>query len=79
MVIVTLTDGTTYNINTDSEFNAKETVSYKLRQRLDFRQVKSTQLIKGAILDENSKYYNSGSSYDGKELSCSSGWSYKWN
>lgn len=78
MVVVTLIDGTNYNIDTESESSARNVVSYKLRQRLDHRQIKSTQIIKGCILDKNSKYYNSKNEYDGKDLCCTSGWSYKW-
>lgn len=78
MVIVTLKDGTTYNMNTDDEYKAKSAVDYKLRQRLDFRQIASSQLIKGVICDPNSKYSNN-CDWDSKELVCSSGWSYKWN
>lgn len=79
MIIVTLEDGTTYNIDTDSCFWAENVVEYKLRQRLDYRQIKSMKEIVGAIGDKNSKYYNSGNPYDGKELKCTKGWSYKWD
>jgi len=75
--IVILEDGTTYNIDTHSYFYAENVVSYKLRNRLDFRKIKDIQVIKGAILDKNSKYYNSYDAYDGKDLKCTSGWSYK--
>jgi hypothetical protein len=78
MVIVTLKDGTTYNMDTDDEYSARSIVDYKLRQRLDSRQILSSQLIKGVKCDSNSKYTNS-CSMDSKELQCSSGWSYKWN
>lgn len=77
MVIVTLNDGTTYNMNTDDEYRAKSAVDYKLRQRLDYRQISSSQVIKGVVCDPNSKYTNS-CNWDSKELQCSSGWSYKW-
>lgn len=78
MFIVELEDGTTYNIDTDNRFNAKSVVDYKLRQRLDFRQIKNVIEIKGAICDKNSKYYNSGNAYDGEKLKATSGWDYKW-
>jgi hypothetical protein len=78
MCIVILEDGTTYNVDTDSQFNAKSVVEYKLKQRLDFRRIQSVQVLKGVFGDKNSKYYNSGSAYDGIELHCMSGWSYKW-
>lgn len=78
MCIVILEDGTTYNIDTDSQFDAKSVVEYKLKQRLDFRRIKSVQVLKGVIGDKNSKYYNSGNQFDGSELYCTSGWSYKW-
>lgn len=79
MCIVILEDGTTYNIDTDSSFNARSIVEYKLKNRLDFRKIKDIQIIKGAILDKNSKYYNSYNAYDSKDLKCTSGWSYKWD
>lgn len=78
MVIVTLNDGTTYNMNTDSISSAESTVDYKLRQRLDSRKIKSFQEIKGVVCDPNSKYTNL-CNWDSKELVCSSGWSYKWS
>lgn len=78
MVIVTLNDGTTYNIDTDDEYRAESTVDYKLRQRLDYRKVMSSQIVKGVKCDPNSKYSNS-CNWDSKELVCSSGWSYKWS
>lgn len=78
MVIVTLEDGTTYNIDSDSDFNARSVVEYKLRQRMDYRKIKNTQEIKGAICDSKSKYYNSGR-YDSTDLKCTSGWDYRWN
>lgn len=78
MYIVTLEDNTTYNIDTDSEFNARSFVEYKLLDKLDFRNIQNVQEIKGVIGDKNSKYYNSDNAYDGKELQCSSGWSYRW-
>lgn len=78
MTIVTLEDGTVYNVDTDSKFYAENVVEYKLKQRLDFRKIKSMELIKGAVCDKNSKYYNSGNAYDGKDLVCTKGWSYKW-
>ena len=79
MVIVTLTDKTSYNIDTEDTFNARSVVSYKLRNRLDYRQIESVQLIEGVNVDKNSKYYNSGNQFDRKELHCTNGWSYKWN
>ncbi|MDF2881529.1 MAG: hypothetical protein K0R54_2086 [Clostridiaceae bacterium] len=79
MYIVILEDGTAYNIDTDSEFNARNVVEYKLKNRMDYRKISSAQDMKGAIADKNSPYYNSDNPYDGKELKCISGWSYKWN
>lgn len=79
MCIVTLEDGTQYHINTDSKYDAREVVEYKLRQRLDFRQIREVQVIKGALLDRGSKYYNSGDQWDGKELKTPNGWAYKWD
>jgi hypothetical protein len=77
MCIVTLEDGTTYNIDTNSATNAKSVVDYKLRQRLEYRKIKSVNEIKGVICIQD-KYYNSSNAYDGKELNCVSGWSYRW-
>lgn len=79
MVIVTLKDGTSYNIDTDSTFNAESIVEYKLRQRLDYRKIKNAQLVSGVIMDINSDGYNSGNQFDGVELNCSDGWSYKYD
>ena len=79
MVIVTLEDKTSYNIDTEDTFNARSIVSYKLRDRSDCRQIQSFQLIEGVCMDKNSKYYNSGNQFDGEELHCTNGWSYKWN
>ena len=59
MVIVTLNDGTTYNMDTDSKSSAESTVDYKLRQRLDHRKIVSSQVIKGVKCDKDSKYTNS--------------------
>lgn len=78
MYLVILEDGTTYNIDTESSFNARSVVEYKLRDRMDCRRILNVQEIKGAVADKNSSYYNSGSEYDKKELKCTSGWSYKW-
>lgn len=77
MIIVILRDGTVYNIDTDNSFEARNVVEYKLKNRLDYRRIKELQEIKGVICDKNSKYYNSNNPYDGKELKCVSGWSYK--
>jgi len=78
MVIVTLKDGTTYMMDTNSTSEATNTVDYKLRQRLDFRPILTASQI-DATLDRNSKYYNSVMTYDGTELKCKTGWSYKWS
>ena len=78
MFVVTLKDGTTYNIDTDSSFNARCVVEYKLKNRLDHRQIATVSKIEGCRMDKTSKYYNSGDAYDGKELICTSGWSYRW-
>ena len=79
MCIVTLKDGTQYYIDTNDEFNAREIVEYKLRQRLDFRQIISVQSLKGALLDKKSEYYNSENQWDGKDLKTPNGWAYKWD
>lgn len=79
MCIVILEDGTTYNIDTDSNFNARNVVEYKLKNRLDFRRIKDIQTIKGTTLDKDNKYYNSHNAYDREELKCTSGWDYKWS
>jgi len=78
MVIVTLKDGTTYWVDTNNTNAAKSTVDYKLRQRLDFRSILSASQI-DAVLDQNSKYYNPATAYDGLALKCKTGWSYKWS
>ena len=77
MVIVTLQDGTTYQVDTDSESNARMDIERKLRGHLDYRKIASTTQI-DAKLDKSSKYYNAigGKSYD---LKCKSGWAFKWD
>jgi hypothetical protein len=77
LCIVTLKDGTTYNIDTNNTFDARNVVKYKLNQRLDRRQIDSVSHIKGVIC-EKGEYYNSADAYDGKDLKCTNGWSYKW-
>ena len=79
MVIVKLKDGTEYNIDTDSESTARMIVERKLRDRLDYREIKKTKLIPGVKMDKFHKNYNSGEYGDREPLSCSSGWSYKWS
>jgi hypothetical protein len=77
MCIVVLKDGTTYNIDTDNTSKARDVVEYKLRQRLDRRVILLVNYVKGATCDRG-KYYNSSNPYDGEDLKCTSGWSYKW-
>ena len=78
MCIVILKEGTQYYIDTNDEFNAREVVEYKLRQRLDFRKIESVVLLKGCCVDKFSKNYNSGDQYDGKDLQASHGWAHKY-
>lgn len=73
MYIVILADGTTYNVDASSSFQARSVVEYKLKNRLDHRQIQNVQEIKGVIADKNSQYYNSSSTCDGKELKCVTG------
>lgn len=79
MTIVNLKDGTSYLIDTDSESNARYVVDYKLRQRLDHRQISSVIVMEDAIVKKDSEYYNSGDRFDGIPLKCKTGWSYKWS
>ena len=60
MVIVTLKDGTEFNIDTDSESMARMIVEHKLRDQLDYRKIKKTKLIPGVRMDASHKKYNSG-------------------
>ena len=78
MVIVTLEDGTRYCIDSDNSGTAKRVVDYKLRDRMDYRHIKDTELFEGIKLDKNMKYYNSDNPYDGVPLQSKTGWSYKW-
>ena len=79
MVIVTLEDGTMYCVDSDSKDNARSVVDYKLRDRLDYRKIRETNVFEGTSMDKNSKYYNSSNPYDGIPLQCKTGWSYKWS
>lgn len=79
MVIVTLEDGTTFCIDSNNEYNARCVVEYKLRDRLDYRRIKSTDLFENVFMDQKSKYYNSSNGYDGIPLKCKTGCSYKWS
>ena len=78
MSLVTLEDGTLYYLDTDSEFNAREIIEYKLNQRLDFRQIDNVEVVEDIKMDKESKCYNSGNQFDGKELKCVKGWNYRW-
>ena len=78
MCIVTLEDGTTYNVDTTSEDKARGVVDYKLRQRLDHRKITNAVKIEGTVMVKDSRYYNSGDQFDRKDLHCSYGWDYKW-
>ena len=73
--IVTLQDGTTYNVSANDSFLARITIEDGLRDRHDFRKIDSVIEIKGAIFDSNNKYTNVQGN---KNLQCTSGWSYKW-
>lgn len=79
MVLVTLKDGTTYCIDSNSKSDAKYVVDYKLRDRLDYRKIKDINLFEGTMMDRNSRYYNSNNCYDGVPLKCKTGWSYRWS
>lgn len=79
MVLVTLEDGTTYCIDTNSKCNARNVVDFKLRNRLDYRRINSIDLFEGTKMDKNSRYYNSDYAFDGVPLKCKTGWSYKWS
>lgn len=78
MVIVILKDGTEFNIDTDSESMARMIVEHKLRDQLDYREIKKTKLISGVKMDASNENYNSGQYGNSQPLSCSFGWSYKW-
>lgn len=79
MVIVTLKDGTTYPIDTNSTSKAHMVVEHKLRDRLDFREIISCTIMEFANLSKYSEMYNSDDPYDGKPLVANHGWSYKWD
>lgn len=79
MVLVTLEDGTTYCVDSNSEYNARRVVDYKLRDRLDYRKIEDTDLFDGTTMDKGSRYYNSSDPYDRVPLKCKTGWSYKWS
>lgn len=78
MVIVTLEDGTSYSIDTESESIARMIVEHKLRDRLDYRKITGTSLFCGVKMDPKNSAYNSGYYGNKEPLKCSSGWSYKW-
>lgn len=77
MIMVSLGDGTLYQIDSIDPQQAKAVVEYKLRQRSDIRSVQSVKRIFGAVMSPDSKTYNSGDEQDGKPLVCVRGWSYK--
>lgn len=79
MVIVRLEDGTTYYIDTNNKYNAREVVKHKLRGRLDYRKIESAELYEELTIDKSSRYYNSGDEFDRVPLKCKTGWSYKWS
>lgn len=79
MVLVTLEDRTTYYIDTNNKYTAREIVKHKLRDRLDYRKIESAELLEELIINKSSKYYNSGNEFDGVPLKCKTGWSYKWS
>ena len=68
MCIVTLEDGTTYNIDTKNTSKAETVVYYKLKKRMDFRKIAKIQEVKGAVADTHSRYYNSDNEFDGIPL-----------
>ena len=74
MCIVTLKDGTTYYINTDSVFTARSVVEYKLRNRGDSRSLDTIEKLEGCSTRDNSC-----DAYDGEALKNRKGWAYKWN
>ena len=73
--IVSLEDGTTYNVSANDSWLARCTIEDGLRNRLDFRKVANVTEIKGCTFDVNSKYTNVQGN---KELQSTSGWTYKW-
>lgn len=81
MVIVELSDGTKYYIDTDDTFTARYVVEYKLENRLDYRfkNGMKTEIIEDVMIKSNSTYYNSANAHDGQPLKCKTGWSYKWS
>ena len=77
MVIVTLGDGTLYQVDCNNTAVAKGIVEYKLRLRSDVRSVQSVKCLFGVGLNPASKTYNSADAEDGKPLVCVRGWSYR--
>ena len=78
MTQVHMKDSSIFNIDTDDTSNARSVVEYKLRNRLDYRCIDKTVVIRGANLDPTSKYYNSGDQFDDVPLKACEGWSYAW-
>lgn len=78
MYKVILADDTIYYVATEERKTAIRVIEHKLRDRFDFR------LIAGAeeVYDESSLgkniFINSDDEYDGKELKCAYGYSYRF-
>lgn len=80
MVTIYLQDGTSYNIDTESEAIARSVVEYKLRDRLDVRKISNAMNHQGNVaITIESPNYNSGNAYDGKELKAATGRDYSWD
>lgn len=79
MVIVKLSDGTSYLIDTDDESLARDVVKTRLADRIDHRYRKgmTTEVFEGVTLEKWSPYYNSSNRFDSVSLKCRTGWSYK--
>ena len=77
MVVVTLGDGTLYEIDCEEIDLAKSVVEHKLRLRKDGRQLFSAIHRPLSVLDPQSKTYNSAEATDDRPLVCVRGWSYR--
>lgn len=74
--IVTLEDGTTYNVSANDKFLARMAIKNGLRNRLDFRKISSVTELTGVNFDPNNEYINT---IDNLNLKCTHGWTYKWS
>lgn len=77
MTIIKLNDETTYYVDTNEYYNARRVIDYKMKQRNDFRQIVNCDVRKDANIAKNSRYYNSDNPFDGVDLHCRTGYSYK--